>query len=352
MRHFIGCDAHKKYSVFVAIDETGNVKPAVRVNHDRELYRGFLRGLPAGSEIAVETIGNWYWIVDEMEEAGHRPRLAHARKSKLMMGEIDKTDKLDGRGLATLLRNGTLPEVWIASREVRDQRELLRLRMTLVGMEIRLKNRVHAILAKYAIQLEEVRDVFSQQGRRLLLGATLENLPPHTAKVIRQHMELLESTEQQRKIAEERLKSIVKERADVNLLMTLPGVGWILGTVIAFEIGDIDRFSRAPEIASYAGTVPRVHSSGGKTRYGRVHPDVNRYLKWAFVEAANVIVMHQKRLGDVHVVRLYKRLRQRKGHGRAVTAVARHLAEAAFWVLKKQQPYPQPQGCRVSSTHR
>ena len=94
MRHFIGCDAHKKYSVFVAIDETGNVKPAVRVNHDRELYRGFLRGLPAGSEIAVETIGNWYWIVDEMEEAGHRPRLAHARKSKLMMGEIDKTDKL------------------------------------------------------------------------------------------------------------------------------------------------------------------------------------------------------------------------------------------------------------------
>jgi len=204
MRHFIGCDAHKKYSVFVAIDETGNVKPAVRVNHDRELYRGFLRGLPAGSEIAVETIGNWYWIVDEMEEAGHRPRLAHARKSKLMMGEIDKTDKLDGRGLATLLRNGTLPEVWIASREVRDQRELLRLRMTLVGMEIRLKNRVHAILAKYAIQLEEVRDVFSQQGRRLLLGATLENLPPHTAKVIRQHMELLESTEQQRKIAEER----------------------------------------------------------------------------------------------------------------------------------------------------
>src|SRR6185436_10847953 len=311
MRHFIGCDAHKKSSVFVAIDETGNVKPAVRVNHDRELYRGFLRGLPAGSEIAVETIGNWYWIVDEMEEAGHRPRLAHARKSKLMMGEIDKTDKLDGRGLATLLRNGTLPEVWIASREVRDQRELLRLRMTLVGMEIRLKNRVHAILAKYAIQLEEVR------------------------KVIRQHMELLESTEQQRKIAEERLKSIVKERADVNLLMTLPGVGWILGTVIAFEIGDIDRFSRAPEIASYAGTVPRVHSSGGKTRYGRVHPDVNRYLKWAFVEAANVIVMHQKRLGDVHVVRLYKRLRQRKGHGRAVTAVARHLAEAAFWVLKK-----------------
>src|SRR5262250_2039755 len=129
MRHFIGCDAHKKYSLFVAVDEAGQTKPAVRVNHDRESYRAFLRGLPASSSIAVETVGNWYWIVDEMQQAGHQPRLAHARKAKLMMGQLDKTDKLDARGLATLLRNGSLPEVWIPSRETRDQRELLRLRM-------------------------------------------------------------------------------------------------------------------------------------------------------------------------------------------------------------------------------
>jgi len=117
MRHFIGCDAHKKSSLFVAVDEAGETKPAVRVNHDRESYRTFLRGLRPGSCIAVETVGNWYWIVDEMQQAGHQPRLAHARKAKLMMGQLDKTDKLDARGLATLLRNGTLPEVWIPSRE-------------------------------------------------------------------------------------------------------------------------------------------------------------------------------------------------------------------------------------------
>jgi len=103
MRHFIGCDAHKKYSLFVAVDEAGETKPAVRVNHDRESYRTFLRGLPARSSIAVETVGNWYWIVDEMQQAGHQPHLAHARTAKLMMGQLDKTDKLDARGLATLL---------------------------------------------------------------------------------------------------------------------------------------------------------------------------------------------------------------------------------------------------------
>jgi transposase len=342
MRHFIGCDAHKKYSVFVALDEKGSEKPAVRVQHNREQYRAFLRGLPAGSEIAVETIGNWYWIVDEMREAGHAPRLAHARKAKLMMGEIDKTDKLDARGLAVLLRNRTLPEVWIPPGEVRDQRELLRLRMTLVGMEVGLKNRIHAILAKYAIELD-VNDVFSKKGRRLLL-ASLKELPVETTNVVRQQVELLESTEKQREVAEERLGSIMKERPDIQLLRTLPGVGWLLATVIAFEIGEIGRFNRAEELASYSGTVPRVHSSGGKTWYGRVHSDVNRYLKWAFVEAANVIVMHQKRLPQSHVVGLYRRLRQRKGHAKAATAVARHLAEAAFWVLKRQQPYKEPQG--------
>ena len=351
MKHFIGCDAHKKYSVFVAVDEAGGVKPAVRVNHDRETYRTFLRGLPPGSAIAVETIGNWYWIIDEMQQAGHQARLAHARKSKLMMGELDKTDKLDARGLATLLRNGTLPEVWIAPREVRDQRELLRLRMTLVGMEIRLKNRIHAILAKYLLRLEEIKDIFSRRGRTCLLER-LKDLPQETGTVVKQHLELLESTEKQRKVSEQRLQEIVQQRSDVDLLKTLPGVGWILATVIALEIGDIQRFDQAPELASYAGTVPRVHSSAGKTRYGPVHPDVNRYLKWAFVEAGNLIVMQQERLGDIHALRLYRRLRPRKGHAKAVTAVARHLAEAAFWVLKRQQPYKEPQGCRVSSTHR
>ena len=254
MRHFIGCDAHKKYSVFVAVDEAGDTKPAVRVNHDRESYRTFLRGLTPRSSIAVETVGNWYWIVDEMQQAGHHPRLAHARKAKLMMGQLDKTDKLDARGLATMLRNGTLPEVWIPSREIRDQRELLRLRMTLVGMETRLKNRVHAILAKYAIRLD-VQDVFSQKGRRLVLEH-LENLPEETRQVVRQHLELLESTERQKKVTEQRLQTIVQQRDDVDLLKTLPGVGWILGTVIALEIGDIHRFNQAPELASYAGTVP------------------------------------------------------------------------------------------------
>jgi len=188
-------------------------------------------------------------------------------------------------------------------------------------LEIGLKNRIHAILGKYALRVEEAKDIFSRRGRSGLLGR-LQELPKETGGVVKQHLELLESIEKQRKVSELRLQEIVEQRSDVELLKTLPGVGWILATVIALEIGDIQRFEQAPELASYAGTVPRVHSSGGKTRYGPVHPDVNRYLKWAFVEAGNLIVMQQERLGDIHAVRLYRRLRLRKGHAKAVTAVA------------------------------
>src|SRR6266446_8922019 len=127
MEQFIGCDAHKKYSVFVAVNERGEASPAIRVGHDREQYRQFLERLPAGSQIALEAGGHYYWMVDEMEAAGHRPRLVHPLEAKKRMGKTGKkTDKVDANGLGILLRNGTLPEVWIPPSELRDQRESLR----------------------------------------------------------------------------------------------------------------------------------------------------------------------------------------------------------------------------------
>jgi len=141
---------------------------------------------------------------------------------------------------------------------------------------------------------------------------------------------------------------------EIRLLRTLPGVGLTLAVLIVLEIGDVRRFATNEKLAAYAGTTPRVHSSGGKTRYGPLRPDVNRYLKWAFVEAANVICRHRGRYPGRHVSRLYERIARRKGHQKAIGAVARHLAEATYWILARQQPYCEPPagpaGGHVSST--
>src|SRR5271157_1356066 len=112
MEQFIGCDAHKKFSVFVAVNEKGHAGEVLRVAHDRQVYREFLARLPAHSAIAVEASGTYSWLIDEMERLSHRPRLCNPLEAKRRTGLTNKTDKLDARGLAILLRNGTFPEVW------------------------------------------------------------------------------------------------------------------------------------------------------------------------------------------------------------------------------------------------
>jgi transposase len=346
---YIAFDAHKHYTLASVARPDGQVVREQRIEHERGALQEFLACCEPGSPVAVETIGNWYWIVDEIEAAGCIPRLVHARKAKLMMGEINKTDRLDVRGLNRLQRNGTLPTVWIPSGELRDQRDLPRTRMVLVRQRTQLKNRLHATLAKYALHHFEVSDVFGVRGRAVL-RQRLELLPPHTAYASGHLLKQVEDLGNQIREFEQRIHTTFKPTAGIQHLMTVPGVGLMLAVVIALEVGDVARFATAEKLAGYAGTTPRVHASGGKTRFGRSRPDVNRYLKWAFVEAANAICLTRRRARSRHVSRLYERIAHRKGHAKAIGAVARHLAEATFWILSKQGPYREPKLSTVSST--
>jgi transposase len=341
MKHYIASDAHKKYSVFVTVNETGKSGSPERVPHDKQLYRRYLSTLPAGSPIALESVGNWYWMVDAMEQAGHMPILVNPRKAKLLMGKYNKTDKLDARGLAMLNLNGSLPAVWIPPGELRDQRELSRMRMAIVQVRTKFKNRIQATLAKYAIVIDEVSDVFGVKGR-ILLEAAIQELPPETRQSAKEQLKLLDQVSSQIEEIEKHIREVVKLTPLMQIVKSLPGVGDILAIVIALEIGDVERFNSAEDLASYSGTVPRVSSSGGKTYYGPVRPDVNHYLKWAYIEAANCIALQQKRLEGRHVVDLLKRIQKKKGYPKAAVAVGRHLAEATFYMLKRNQAYQEP----------
>jgi transposase len=340
---YIAFDAHKRYTLASVARPDGGLVREQRIPHERGALQQFLERCEHGSPVAVETIGNWYWIVDEIEAAGCVPKLVHARKAKLMMGEINKTDKLDARGLNRLQRAGTLPTVWIPPGELRDQRDLPRTRMVLVRQRTQLKNRIHATLAKYALHDIEVSDLFGVRGRALL-RQRLDLLPPHTAYATQRLLEQVESLDRQVRGFEQRIQAVFKPTPAIQCLLTLPGVGLTLAVVIALEVGDVARFATAEKLAGYAGTPPRVHASGGKTRFGPARPDVNRYLKWAYVEAANAICLTRRRAPHRHVSRLYERLGRRKGHAKAIGAVARHLAEATYWILSKGEGYREPKG--------
>ncbi len=152
----IALDVHKKYSLLRVEGEDRKLIREQRIEHRRGAIRNSLSMYTRGSPVAVETTGNWYWVVRDVEEAGLTPQLVHAGKAKLFMGLSNKTDKLDVKGLIVLQRNGTLPTVWIPPEDLRDKRELPRTRMALTGQRTQLKNRIHATLAKYGIMIEEV----------------------------------------------------------------------------------------------------------------------------------------------------------------------------------------------------
>lgn len=339
---YIALDAHKHYSLVSVEQPAGGVIRETRLEHRRGEIKKFLRQWDPGSPVAVETTGNWYWLVDEIEAAGMVPRLVHARKAKLMSGMINKTDKLDVRGLNRLQRTGTLPTVWIPPAELRDQRDLPRTRMVLARERTRFKNRIHAALAKYAVLIPDVSDVFGVRGRKLL-SHSLELLPPHTRFATDRMLEQLDNVEEQIAQFEQRMRDVFKKTPELDLLMSLPGVGFILGMVILLEVGDVHRFPDAEHLAGYAGTTPRVGASAGKLRYGRLRPDVNHYLKWAYLEAANVVCLNQGRWPMRHVVQLYQRVKRRRNHEKAIGAVARHLAETTYWILTKEVPYQERQ---------
>jgi transposase len=264
----IACDSHKHYTWALVQDETGRVLREQRINHTRGALRGFLEGFEPGTPVAVETIGNWYWITDEIEAAGMVPQLVNARRAKVMSGSINKTDKLDARGLNRLQRSGTLPTVWIPPRDLRDARELPRTRMVLVRQRTKLKNRIHANLAKYGLKTDGATDLFGVRGRRIL-GQCLKELPVQTRYTTEALLGELDHLHAKIGELEERMRELFSEIVALEYIMTLPGVGFILGVVILTEVGDVERFPSASHLASYAGMTPRVHASGGRVRYGR-----------------------------------------------------------------------------------
>jgi transposase len=341
MSEYIAFDSHKRYTWVDREDHSTGKTIGHRLEHGPGAVRDYLQGCEPGTAVAVEATGNWYWIIDEIEQAGLQPRLVHPRKAKLMMGQINKTDKLDAQGLNRLQRNGTLPTVWIPPGPLRDLRELTRTRLVLVAQRTRLKNRLSATLAKWGTPASEYSDPYGKRGRAELENH-LQRLPEQTRWVSGQLLAQLDFVSAQVRQLEQRLDELVEITPEMQWLLTMPGVGVILAATIALEIGEVQRFPSAMHLASYAGTTPRVHASGGKVRYGSLRADVNRYLKWAFAEAANSVAVNHKSHPERHVSQLYQRLRQRKGHPKAIGAVARHLAEAAFHVLRQKQMYQDP----------
>lgn len=329
----VGLDLHKRYSQLEVIDEAGLRRAGARLSNERDQLAGFFRSLGEPCRVVLEAGWNWGSMYDWLEgiENVVEVQLAHPYGVRAIAAAQVKTDRIDARMLGQLLRVGLIPQAYIPGRETRQLREAVRQRLFLVRVRTMLKNRIHALLDRHHVVPPPASDMFGKRGRNYLSKVELAGC---AQDLLRQDLRLLELLNLEIRQAEALLAQTLKGDRRIELLLTIPGLGRLLATVVALEIDRIERFARPPKMVAYAGLVPSTYSSGGKTSHGGLMKMSNKWLRWALVEAAWIAVRHDPYFRHQFALRC-----SHKGPKTAIIAVARRLAEVIWYVLTEDRPY-------------
>lgn len=276
-----------------------------------------------------ESTYNWIFVYEIVKEQVGAIKLANPRQTKAISAAKVKTDKVDAKTLAGLLRADLIPEIYVSSKEERQQKDFLRFRYTLVKMRTSLKNKIHAFMTRYGFE-EPFTDMFGINGRKYIKEL---DWPMPAKEIVHKHLELVDNFDKEIKEVDKVLAQTIKETENMRLLKTIPGIGVITAYLIATEIGPIERFPSYKNLVSYAGLVPGISASAGKAYFKRSR-ERNKYLQWSFIEAA----IPATRCSAILRAK-YTRLKKKKDGNRAKMTVARKLAEAAYKVLTRKCEY-------------
>lgn len=281
----------------------------------------------------IESMNGARFVHDTLEEFGWSVEIADARKVKGLAPLACKTDRIDARVLAELSRRDLVPAIWLPDPAVRAERELARFRLHLVRHRTALKNRIHASLLAFGHPCP-VSDLFGVTGRHLLDRLAF---PEPWRGDIEAAVGLIDSIDVQIGELEAALRADGTDHRYVPLLMTAPGIGWVLAYTIAAEIGDISRFASPTKLCGYTGLCPRVYQSGESDHRGSLAKNGPKYLRWALIEAATHAAAHP--LYAERYKRTAKRLGRSRGKKIARVDIARRLAEAIWHMLSINQPF-------------
>ena len=330
---YLGIDLHKKNTYAVLIDQSGKVIDQRQFsNNETSTYLEEV--VPRETYAVLEATRNWPFMYDLLTQHVARVELAHPKELKAISSAAVKTDQIDAKVLAQLARMNYLPIAYAAPPETRDLRLYVRHREILVQERTQCKNRIHAVLARYNLQAP-VADIFGKIGREWLQSLLDGELMRATAKrVIQDHLALIDHLDRHIEALTNDYTLTGKQKEAVKLLKTIPSVGKIVATTIAAEIGDIQRFHSPKSLCNWAGLTPRIHSSGGFTRYGHISREGSPFLRGAMTRAATVACKIRKRWYLVHETMV-----NRCGKKGAKVVVARRLLTIVYHMLKRKEPY-------------
>jgi transposase len=331
MKKYSGIDLHSNNSVVVISDEEDRIVYQRRLPNDQGQILAALA--PHREELAgvvVESTYNWYWLVDGLMEADYAVHLANTAAIKKYEGLKYSGDIADAAYLAQLLRLGLLPEGYINPREDRPIRDLSRKRMQLV------RCRTTQILSIETMLARQTGGRMSSNAIKRLSADEVDALG-FTAEVslaLKANLAVINSLQEQIAVLEKRLQERVSLRQAYGLLKSVPGIGQILATTIMLETGTVTRFAEVGHFSSYCRCVDSRRESNGKKKGEGNTKNGNKYLAWAFIEAANFALRFCP-----EAKRFYER-KNRKANGIvAMKALAHKLARACYHILREQKPF-------------
>jgi transposase len=333
---YAGLDlSRQKVNVHV-LNDAGETVTTTWVPPTRDGLRGLVGQIALyGRDVTavVESMTGGRFVHDELELGGWDVELADAARAKALAPLAAKTDKIDARVLAELARRDLVPAIWLPDPSVRAERERARFRLHLVKHRTALKNRIHATLTTFG-QPVPVSDLFGAAGHQLL--GRLE-LPEPWATTLRRSLEMVDDLDRRIACCEAELRAMGADHPYVPLLVTVPGISWVLGYTIASEIGDISRFVSPKRLTGYTGLCPRVYQSGETDRRGALTKAGPKYLRWALIEATTHAARHERYARKYDHTK--RRLGKQRGSRIARVELARELATAIWYMLTRQEPF-------------
>jgi len=329
---YAAIDLHSNNSVLVILDEKDRVVYEKRLPNSLVLIVGALASYKEHIQaIAVESTFNWYWLVDGLMDAGHTVKLVNTAAVKVYEGLKYTADEHDARHLAHLLRLGILPTGYIYPKAERAVRDLLRKRSQLVRCRTAQVLSIQNLVSRncgHGISIEDIRKLDDEAIVRLCGGDN------DRALALQSNRAVMRCLDEQVQLLERTVIVQAKLKPEFEKLLTVNGIGKILGMTIMYETGTIERFAKVGQFASYA----RCVGSGRFTNFTKKgegnRKNGNKYLAWAFVEAAHFATRYNERIRA-----FYQRKKAKKNGAVATKAVAHKLARACYHVLKDQVPF-------------
>lgn len=298
----IGCDFHPSWQQIAWVDtetgETGERKLMHAVGEAEQFY-GRLGG---AVRVGLESTGNCHWFVDLLKGLGHEVWVGDAAKIRAKQVRKQKTDRRDATHILDLLIKNDFPRIWTPSREQRDQRQLLIHRYKLVTLRARVKNELQHLALNQGMQ--KGRSLWSREGQKALQELPLQYWASERRSNL---LELLKNLDRKIGVLDEAVKQAAEQNERARLLMTQPGVGPITSLAFVLTMGEVTRFQRGKQVASYLGLIPREYSSAGKQRLGSITKQGNRFMRMLLVEASQVVVRYDPQFRKEYLHRCHQK---------------------------------------------